>query len=339
MLGRPTLGPEEPMTASRRALVVSVTLALLAAPLAAHAQPGKVPRIGLLESGTLAPRAPLWKVFRQAMRDLGYVEGQTVAFEVRGAEGGSERLRALATELVRLKVDVIVTAGSAAAQAASQVTATMPIVTASGNPFDLGLVPSLARPGGNLTGVATLSIELAAKRLEVARDVVPGAPRLAVLGDDGSPSSGPGVRQTQEAAQAVGVRLHAVTVRRPEELDGIFATVARERAAVLIVIPSPMFFGERRRLADLAVKHRLPTVSGSPEYAEAGGLIAYGADLADGFRKAAAYVDKILKGARPGDLPIDQATKLRLVVNLKTAKALGLAIPSSVLARADEIIQ
>jgi putative ABC transport system substrate-binding protein len=273
------------------------------------------------------------------MRELGYVEGRSVTFEVRSAEGQSERLRTLATELVELKVDVIVTGGSAAAQAASQATTTIPIVTASGNPFDLGLVPSLARPGGNLTGVATLSIELAAKRLELARQVVPGATRFAIMGDTGSPSSSPGVRQTQEAAQALGVRLHAVTIGRPEELDGMVAKVARERAAVLIVVPSPMFFGERRRLADLAVKHRLPTVFGASEYAEAGGLIAYGADLADTFRKAPAYVDKILKGARPGDLPIDQAMKLRLVVNLKTARAIGLAVPAAVLARADQVLE
>jgi putative ABC transport system substrate-binding protein len=327
------------MMVSRRALLVSGALAGLAAPLAARAQPGKVPRVGLLESGTLAPRAPLWDAFRQAMRELGYVEGRSVTFEVRSAEGQSERLRTLATELVELKVDVIVTGGSAAAQAASQATTTIPIVTASGNPFDLGLVPSLARPGGNLTGVATLSIELAAKRLELARQVVPGATRFAIMGDTGSPSSSPGVRQTQEAAQALGVRLHAVTIGRPEELDGMVAKVARERAAVLIVVPSPMFFGERRRLADLAVKHRLPTVFGASEYAEAGGLIAYGADLADTFRKAPAYVDKILKGARPGDLPIDQAMKLRLVVNLKTARAIGLAVPAAVLARADQVLE
>jgi putative ABC transport system substrate-binding protein len=327
------------MMVSRRALLVSGALAGLAAPLAARAQPGKVPRVGLLESGTLAPRAPLWDAFRQAMRELGYVEGRSVTFEVRSAEGQSERLRTLATELVELKVDVIVTGGSAAAQAASQATTTIPIVTASGNPFDLGLVPSLARPGGNLTGVATLSIELAAKRLELARQVVPGATRFAIMGDTGSPSSSPGVRQTQEAAQALGVRLHAVTIGRPEELDAIVAKVARERAAALIVVPSPMFFGERRRLADLAVKHRLPTVFGASEYAEAGGLIAYGADLADTFRKAPAYVDKILKGARPGDLPIDQAMKLRLVVNLKTARAIGLAVPAAVLARADQVLE
>jgi putative tryptophan/tyrosine transport system substrate-binding protein len=327
------------MAASRRALVVSVTLALLASPLAGEAQPRGVPRIGLLESGSLAGRAPLWEAFRQAMRELGYVEGRSVVFEARGAGGGSERLPALATELVRLKVDVIVTAGAAAAQAARQTTATIPIVMASGNPLQLGLVASLGRPGGNVTGIQTLSVELSGKRLEMAREVVPGASRLAILGDTGSPASVSGVRETQATAPALGVRLYAVSVRSPADLDGAFSTIARERPAVLIVTPSPMFFGERRRLAELAVKHRLPTVYGSLEYAEAGGLLAYGADLADGFRRAPVYVDRILKGARPGDLPIEQATKLRLVVNLKTAKALGLTIPPAVLARADEIIE
>ena len=327
------------MRASRLALVASVTLALLAAPLPGQAQPGKVPRIGLLESGSLAARAPLWEAFRQAMRELGYVEGRTVVFEALGTDGRSERLPALATDLVRLKVDVIVTSGSPAAQAARQATATIPIVMASGNPLELGLVASLARPGGNLTGTQTLSLELSAKRLEMAREVVPGASRLAILGDAGNAVSVSVVRETQVAAEALGVRLHAVSVRGPKELDGAFSTVAQGRPAILMVTPSPMFFGERRRLGELAVKHRLPTVYASAEYAEAGGLIAYGADLADGFRKAAVYLDKILKGARPGDLPIDQATKIRLVVNLKTAAALALAIPPSVLARADEIIQ
>jgi putative ABC transport system substrate-binding protein len=273
------------------------------------------------------------------MRELGYIEGRTVIYDARGADGKNERASALATELARLPVDVIVTSGSPAAQAARRATATIPIVMASGNPLELGLVTSLARPGGNVTGVTTLSIQLSAKRVEVAREIVPLAPRISVLGDEGSAISVAGVRETQETARTLGVRLHSLTVRGPNELDAAFATIARERPAVLIVTPSPMFFGERRRMADLAVTHRLPTVYGSAEYAEAGGLVSYGADLTDGFRKAPVYVDKILKGARPGDLPIEQATKLRLVVNLKTAKALGLTIPQSVLVRADEIIR
>jgi putative ABC transport system substrate-binding protein len=324
---------------SRRALVVGVALALVGIPVVARAQPAKLPRVGLLESGSLAARDPLWAVFREAMRELGYIEGQTVRFDARAADGKGERLAALAMELVRLPVDVIVTSGSPAAQGARRATATVPIVMASGNPLELGLVTSLARPGGNVTGVTTLSIQLSAKRVEVARDVVPGASRLAVLGDEGSAISVAGVRETHETARALGLRLHSLTVRAPEDLDGAFATIARERPAVLIVTPSPMFFGERRRLAELGVRHRFPTVYGSAEYAQAGGLIAYGADLTDGFRRAPVYVDKILKGARLGALPIEQATKLRLVINLKTANALGMTIPQPVLVRADELIR
>jgi putative ABC transport system substrate-binding protein len=202
------------------------------------------------------------------MRDLGYIEGRSVAFEVRGADAKPERLAAAAAELVRLKVDVIVTSGAAAARAARQATGKIPIVMASGNPLEMGLVTSLARPGGNLTGVTTLSVELSGKRLEMAREVVPGASRLAILGDEGSPASVSGIQETQAVARALGVRLHAASVRGPADLGGAFSTIVNERPEVLLVTPSPMFFGERTRLAELAVKHRLPTVFSSPEYAE-----------------------------------------------------------------------
>jgi putative tryptophan/tyrosine transport system substrate-binding protein len=325
----------------RRAFVAG-SLALLAAPLAVEAQQaGTVPRIGFLETGSLSARAPLWEAFRQAMRELGYVESRTVVFEARGADGKPERLPALVAELVRSRVDVIVTSGTSAAQAAHQATATIAIVMATGSdPVGLGLVASLARPGGNVTGVTTLTTELSAKRLELAREVVPGASRLAILGDAGSGAATTNqIRDTKAAARALGVRLDAVTVRRATELEVAFSTIARERPAVLLIISAPMFFGERRRLADLALKHRLPTVHADPEYAEAGGLIAYGINLSELFRRAAVYVDKILKGAKPADLPVEQPTKFELVINLKTAKALGLTIPQSLLLRADEVIQ
>jgi putative ABC transport system substrate-binding protein len=323
------------MTAPRLIMMVSLGLTLLFAPLAVEAQPaGTVPRIGLLDSGSFAARASLWEAFRQGMRQLGYVEGQTVVFEARGADGKNERLPALAAELVRLKPDVIVTASNFAAQAAHQATATIPIVTASGDPLAIGLVTNLARPGGNVTGVTSQTVELSAKRLDLARELVPGASRLGILGTGSSI-----IRETETAARALGIRLDVVGVRSPAELDGAFSTIARRRPGVLIVAPSSAFFGERRRVAELAVKHRLPTVHASREYAEAGGLIAYGTDLAALFRRAAVYVDKILKGAKSGDLPIEQPTKFELVINLKTAKALGLTIPPSVLARADEIIE
>jgi putative ABC transport system substrate-binding protein len=324
----------------RRAFVVGA-FALLVAPHAVEAQQAEaVPRIGLLETGSLTARAPLWEAFRQAMGELGYVESRTVVFEGRGADGKPERLPALAAELVRSKVGVIVTAGTAAAQAAQQATATIAVVMATGtDPVGSGLIASLARPGGNVTGVTSLTTELSAKRLELAREIVPGASRLAILGDAESVATTSQFRATQAAVRALGVHLDAVAVRRATELDGAFATIARQRPAVLLVLSTPMLFGERRRLAELALKHRLPTVHAEPEYAEAGGLIAYGVNILELFRRAAVYVDKILKGAKPADLPVEQPTKFELVINMKTAKALGLTIPPSVLARADELIQ
>jgi putative ABC transport system substrate-binding protein len=209
----------------------------------------------------------------------------------------------------------------------------------SSDPVGLGLVASLARPGGDVTGVTTLTTELSAKRLELAREVVPGASRLAILGDTESVTTTDQFRDTKAAARALGVHLDAVTVQRATELDGAFSTIARGRPAVLLVVESPVFFGERQRLADLALKHRLPTVHAEPEFAKAGGLIAYGVNFPELFRRAAVYVDKILKGAKPADLPVEQPTKFDLVINLKTAKALGLTIPPSVLAWADELIE
>jgi putative ABC transport system substrate-binding protein len=273
------------------------------------------------------------------MRELGYVEGRTVTFEARTADGNPDRLGALAADLVRIKVDAIVTASGSAAEAARRATTTIPIVQAGGEPETVGgRVASLARPGGNVTGLSTRTVELSAKRLELARELVPGASRFAILATE-TVAGTAFVRETQAAAHAIGVRLHVVRLRSLAELDEAFSTIARERPGVLIVVGGSLLFGERHRLAELAMRHRLPTMHLSREYVEAGGLSAYGTNLAALFRRAAVYVDKILKGAKPGDLPIEQATKFELVVNLKTAKALGLTIPPSVLARADEIIQ
>jgi putative ABC transport system substrate-binding protein len=252
----------------------------------------------------------------------------------------------LAAELVRLKVDVIVVGASSAARAARQATAAIPIVMASGNPLEGGYAASLARPGGNVTGVTSLSMSLSAKRLELARELVPGASRFVLLThvfEDYFPRPGGVtdlmVQETRAAAQALGIRADAVGVRVPGELDGAFAVIARGGRAVLLVFPSGPTFGERQRLAELALKHRLPAVYDAREYVEAGGLIAYGPNRLELFRRAAVYVDKILKGAKPADLPVEQPTKFELVINLKAAKALGLTIPPSVLARADEIIE
>jgi putative ABC transport system substrate-binding protein len=300
-----------------RRVFIAGTVTLLAGPLAAEAQPAaKTPRIGLLDLGSLTGRAPLWEAFRQGMRELGYVEGRTVIFEARGADGKRERLPALAAELVRLKVDVIVTAGGSAAEEARQATTTIPIVQASGDPTVGGRVASLARPGGNVTGVSTMTVELSAKRLELARELVPGASRFVLLWTGTGAGGAAIVRETEAAAQALGVRLLVVGVPSPAELDGAFSAITRERPDVLIVAGSPLLFGERQRLAELAMRHRLTTVHSSREYVEAGGLIAYGTNVAGSFRRAVVYVDKILKGARPGDLPIEQAKEFELVVNL-----------------------
>jgi putative ABC transport system substrate-binding protein len=319
-------------------------LSFLAAPLAAQAQPAaKTPRIGLLDSGSRAGRAPLWEAFRQGMHELGYVEGRTVTYEARSADGDLDRLAAFAAELVRLKADVIVVGTSSAARAARQATAAIPIVMASGNPLEGGYAASLARPGGNVTGLTSASVELSAKRLELARELVPGLSRFVVLRYE--PVSGPGgltdlmIQESRAAAHALGVRVDAVGFRNPAELDGAFAAMARGSRAVVLVLPSGPMFGERRRLAELAVKHRLPVMYDAREYVEAGGLMAYGPNRLELFRRAAVYVDKILKGAKPADLPVEQPTKFEFVINLGTAKALGLTIPPAVLARADEVIE
>ena len=325
----------------RRAFLAGTGAVLLAAPLAAQAQqPGKVYRIGLLDYSASEPgRQAWWNVFRQRMRELGYVEGQNVAFEARWAEGEDERLSKLAGELVGLKLDVIVTAGTNAAIAAKRATSTIPIVTATGSDLvALGLVTSLRQPGGNVTGVTSINSELAAKRLGFLKIVAPRVSRIAILWEESSAGSRSGVQEAQSAAKTAGLTMRSVPVRSPGEIEAAFATMARDRAGALSIVPSPMFFSHRKRLAELAVKHRLPTVVGPREFVEAGGLIGYAADFPDLFRRAATSVDKILKGAKPGDLPVEQPTKFELVINLKTAKALGLTIPQSLLLRADEVI-
>jgi len=326
----------------RRTFLVGTGAVLLAAPLAAEAQQvGKVWRIGLLEYSVPDPdREALWNAFRQRMRELGYVEAQNVAFEPRWAHDDDDRLSKLAAELAGLKVDVIVTAATVSALAAKRATSTIPIVMATGaDPVAAGLVANLRQPGGNVTGMTTINTELAAKRLELLKIVAPRASRIAILWDERGSLFRFAVADTEAAAKRAGFTMHSVPVRGPAEIEAAFATVVRGRAGALSIVPSPMFFANRKRLADLAIKHRLPTVVGLREYAEAGGLISYGADNADSFRGAAVFVDKILKGAKPGDLPIEQPTKFELVINLKTAKALGLTIPPSLLGRADEVIQ
>ncbi len=327
----------------RRTFMTMLTGGIVAAPLAAEAQQAaKIARIGYL-AGNLAAAPRLEEAFRQGLRDLGYVEGRNVVIEYRDAEGKLERLPALAAELVALKVDVIVAPSTPAALAAKQATRTLPIVFAvAADPVASGLVTSLARPGGNVTGLSILAPELVGKRLELLTQAVPGVSRVAVLwqpGGLGERTEKDMLKGAEVAARALGVRLQFVEARGPADFDRAFSDMTRARAGALTVLASTMFFSERRRLVDLAAKNRLPAVYPWREYVDAGGLMSYGPNIADLFRRAATYVDKILKGAKPADLPVEQPTKFELVINLKTAKALGLTIPPSVLGRADEVIQ
>jgi putative ABC transport system substrate-binding protein len=327
----------------RRAFLGTLAGGLLAAPLAAAAQQAaKIARIGWL-AGNLAPSPQLPEAFRQGLRDLGYVEGRNVVIEYRDAEGKFERLPALAAELVALKVDVILAGGTPQALAAKQATRTLSIVFAGvPDPVTSGLVTSLARPGGNVTGLSNLNTELVGKCLEQLKQAVPGVSRVAVLWEPsglGERTEKDMLKEAEVAARALGVRLQFVEARGPADFDRAFSDMTRARADALTVVPSAMFFGERRRLVDLAAKNRLPTVFPYREGVDAGGLMAYGPNLPDLFRRTATYVDKILKGAKAGDLPVEQPTKFELVINLKTAKALGLTIPQSLLQRAHEVIQ
>ena len=319
------------------------TLGLLGVPTAIEAQPrAKRPRIGYLALN-LTTSAHLRDAFLQGLHDLGYIEGRNLVMEYRDAEGRVERFPALAADLVALKVDVIVASGTLAALAVKRATSSIPIVFPTvGDPVADGLVTTLARPGGNVTGLSNLTSELVGKCLELLRQGVPGVSRVAILWPPGAftERTGEEVRKRAEVAgRALGMRVRFVETRGPEDFDKAFSAIGREHADALIVVLTAMFFTERRRLVDLAAKIRLPVVYGSRESAEAGGLISYGPNLADAFRRAATYVDKILKGAKPGDLPVEQPTKFELVINLKTAKALGLTISPSLLQRADQVIE
>jgi putative tryptophan/tyrosine transport system substrate-binding protein len=328
---------------NRRAFLSAVTGGLLAAPLAAEGQEAaKIARIGYL-STNLAATPHIQEAFRQGLRDLGYVEGRNVVIEYRDAEGKSKRLPALAAELVALKVDVILAASTPQTLAAKQATRTLPIVfAAADDAVGSGLVTSLARPGGNVTGLSFLAPELVGKRLELLKQAVPGVTQVAVLwqpGGLGERTEKDQLKEADVAARALGVRVQFVEARGPADIDRAFSDMTKARADALTVLPSNMFLREHRRLVDLAAKHRLPAVYTVKEYVDAGGLMAYGPNLADVVRRAATYVDRILKGAKPADLPVEQPTKFVLVINLKTAKALGLTIPPSLLARADQVIE
>ena len=304
-------------------------------PLAARAQQPKVPTIGALVIGNISPEE-FWREFRQGLRDLGYIEGQNIRFEFRSAEGQIDRLPELAAELVRLKVDVIVTWFTPTAVAAKQATRDIPIVMAeTGDPIGTGLVMSLPRPGGNVTGIASVTAELAGKSVQLIRDMLPSARRVTALANATDPFSKPFLEQIQLGGEATGTAINPIRISNNKEFESAFAAMERDRPDAIIVQPSL----PTKRAAELALQHRVPAVSVPRWFVDQGGLMSYSAIYADLFRKAAVYVDKILKGAQPADLPVEQPTRFQLVINMKTAKALGITVPATLLARADEVIE
>jgi putative tryptophan/tyrosine transport system substrate-binding protein len=326
----------------RRAFLVTLSGGLLAAPLAAEAQQaGKMYRVGILTNKASDPAdSHLWEAFRLGLRERGWIEGENIVLEYRWTEGNFARLPELVADLVRIRVDLIVARASAWVQPAKEATSSIPIVFLThADPVGTGHVASLARPGGNITGLAALMTDLVPKELELLSTVVPVAKRIAVLWSPDTPSHPPALKAVEEAGRTLQVQVQAVGTRTAAELEGAFAAMARARAQAVLVLGNPLFLGERQRVAELAIKHRLPTMSNLKEIAEAGGLMSYGPDFADLHRRGAVYVDKILRGAKPADLPVQQATKFELVINLKTAKALGLTIPPSLLQRADQVIE
>jgi putative tryptophan/tyrosine transport system substrate-binding protein len=319
--------------------VALLTLALLAAPLPTEAQPaGKLYRIGFLQPQPSTPTFNAMEELRQGLRDQGYVEGQNIVIEHRMSSALKDH-PALLADFVGRKLDVIVTWTTPALVAARKATSTIPIVGISGDPVQTGLVASLSKPGGNLTGLAILTDELELKNLQLLKEIAPGVTRVAVLWNPDNPVWTHALKRLQEAAPRLGVKLQPLAVRDSGELEAAFAAATREKAGGLLVVREAIFSADRQRIVDFATTHRLPAIYGGRSFVEVGGLMAYSANFSDMLRRAAIYVDKILKGAKPADLPIEQPTKFELVINMKTAKTLGLTIPPSVLARADEVIQ
>ncbi len=305
-------------------------------------QPGKLRLVGFLAGAPLSTIQPRTEAFRQGLRDLGYVEGQNIAIEWRSADGKPDRLPSLAAELARLKVEIIVVAGGdQVARAAKQTTQTIPIVMANAfDPIATGLVASLARPCGNITGLATIpGPEIYGKQMELLKEAIPKLNRIGVLSNPANPFSALALKEAETTSRGFGMSLHPVEARNPDELDTAFAALTKRRVGALLEVQDPMFFGQRTRLADLETKNRLPAMHTSPEYVEAGCLMAYAANRLIMFRRAATYVDKILKGTKPADLPVEQPMKSEFIINLKTAKQIGLTIPPNVLVRADKVIR
>jgi putative tryptophan/tyrosine transport system substrate-binding protein len=319
-------------------LVTAFIVSVFATPVVVEAQSGKVYRVGILSTGNARPAA-IYQAFERRLRELGYIDGQNLAIEFRNAEGKTDRLPGLAAELVRLNVDVVVVATDPATRAVKEASPKIPIVMVSVNydPVELGYIASLARPGTNITGVLFLHRELTGKRLELLKEMLPTIKRVAVLSD---PLAAEQLSAVQAANRSMGLTLQVLELGKPSyDFDDAFRAASRSRAEALLVLTTPVLFRERSKIAQLALKNRLPTSFAHSEHVEAGGLMSYGPNFPEMWRFAAIYVDKILKGAKPGDLPVEQPTKFEFVINLKTAKALGLTIPQSVLARADQIIE
>jgi putative ABC transport system substrate-binding protein len=333
------------MQSRRKALAATLSTfgllvvpARLATPFDVKAQSGKVYRIGFLSAGSPSTHAPRVEAFRAGLRDFGYVEGKNIIIEYRWAEGKSDRLPALAAELVRLNVEVLIAAGTPGILAAKQATTTIPIVMAgSGDAVATGLVASLARPGGNVTGLTDAVPELMAKWLEILKEAVPRTERVAVLVNPDNPTVGPDRRATEERAQSLNVELRRFDVRHADEMEDAFANMTRSRIEGIVLSTDAVFNANHGAIASLAVQRRLPA-AGSKEFAEAGGLIGYGVAISDNHRRSASFVDKILRGAKPADLPVEEPKSFEMVINLRTAKALGLTIPPPLLLRADRVI-
>ena len=327
---------------NRRRFLQTLSVSLLAAPRAAEAQRvGKVYHVGILGDKASDPsETRLWQAFLQGMRERGWNEGVNILIEYRWVEGSAARLPELAADLVRLKPDVIVTRGSLFTGALKAATSLIPIiVVAHADPVGTGHVASLARPGGNITGITGQQSELGPKGLELLRTVVPAATRIAVLWHPGTPSAVPGLKALEEPARLLRLQLQSIGARTAGEMEGAFSTMARGGTQAVLVFATPPFITARQRIAELAIAHRLPTMCQGRTFVEAGGLMSYYPNHEDTWRRATVYVDKILRGARPADLPVEQVTKLELVINLKTAKVLGLTIPPSILARADSVVE
>jgi len=326
---------------NRRAFTTLLGGAAVVWPIAARAQQaGKVHRIGVLETISTTLNVANFYALREGLRQLGYAEGQNLVIEYRSADGRDDRFPGLARELLALKVDVIVTRGTPAAKAVKNATSTVPVVmTASGDPVGVGLVTSLARPGGNITGLSAIVGELSPKRLELIREIVPGFARIAVLANTSNDAVRRDWARIETAARSLGVQSQLLDLRESDALGPTFDDASAQRADALVVVVDAITQANQQRIVDLAMKHRLPAIYSSREFVDAGGLISYGVSYPDLYRRAATYVDKILKGTKPADLPVVQPTKFELVINLKTAKALGLQIPDKLLALADEVIE